>query len=188
MKDTEILAALRSDGREKGLVRLYRYLPKVESLIRSQGGTKRDAQDVFQEALIVLVQKAQQPTFALTSTIDTYLYGACHLLWRNELRKRGKQPLTDIDDHAHPHLADLEDTWERESRFRQAEAALRQLGKRCQELLVLFYYRSLNMKTIAAQMGFSSENVAKNQKYKCLEQAKLKLKAQTIGSPLNRHV
>jgi hypothetical protein len=34
------------------------------------------------------------------------------------------------------------------------------------------------MKAIARQMGFSSENVAKNQKYKCLEQAKLKLKAQ----------
>jgi hypothetical protein len=34
----------------------------------------------------------------------------------------------------------------------------------------------MKLKDIAAKMGYSSENTAKNQKYKCLEAAKNKLK------------
>lgn len=180
MKDDEILSALRSDTREKGLVLLYRNLPKVQAMLRTQGATKNDAQDMFQEALIVLVQKAQQPNFSLTASIDTYLYSVCRLLWKNELRKRGKLPTADLGDNLDPAEQELNQAFERESRIKQAEAALRQLGKRCQEVLVLFYYKAMSMKDIAKQMGFTSENVAKNQKYKCLEQAKLKLKEQLV--------
>lgn len=180
MKDDEILSALRSAKREKGLVQLYQYLPKVQAMFRTQGGTKNDAQDVFQEALIILVQKAQQPNFSLTASIDTYLYSVCRLLWKNELRKRGKLPIADLGENLDPAEQELNQAIERESRIKQAEDALRQLGKRCQEVLVLFYYRALSMKDIAKQMGFTSETVAKNQKYKCLEQAKLKLKEQLV--------
>lgn len=183
MKDDDIMAALRSGRREKALVQLYDYLPKVTAHIRKLNGTRTDAQDVFQEALIILIQKAESPDFRLTSSIHTYLFGTCHFLWKNELRKRGKLPTADLAPQQDPAATELNNYLERETKIRQAETALRQLGKRCQELLVLFYYRALSMKAIAQQMGFTSENVAKNQKYKCLEQAKLKLKEQlnTIG-------
>ncbi|WP_315821201.1 hypothetical protein [Paraflavitalea speifideaquila] len=51
-----------------------------------------------------------------------------------------------------------------------------ELGERCRELLLLFYNGGLKLKDIAARMGYSSENTAKNQKYKCLEAARNKLK------------
>jgi DNA-directed RNA polymerase specialized sigma24 family protein len=65
---------------------------------------------------------------------------------------------------------------EKENGARLAERALMQLGERCRELLVLFYNRRLKLKEIAQIMGYTSENTAKNQKYKCLEGAKNKLK------------
>lgn len=179
MSDQEILEQLRSRSRQEGLTRLYQYLPKVEQLIVSNGGSKIDAQDVFQEALIVLIKKAAQPDFTLTASVDTYLYSVCKFIWNNELRKRGKsresELPSEIDDTAEQELGAY---LEKESRIKQVEMVLRALGKRCQQVLVLFYYKAMSMVDIAKQMGLSSENSAKTQKYKCLEQAKLKLKAQ----------
>jgi RNA polymerase sigma factor (sigma-70 family) len=66
---------------------------------------------------------------------------------------------------------------EHENQFKLAEKVITELGERCREILILFYFRSLSLKTIASKMGYNSEATAKNQKYKCLESAKNKLKA-----------
>lgn len=50
------------------------------------------------------------------------------------------------------------------------------LGQKCKELLELFYFKKLSMKDISKKLGFASEKVAKNQKYRCIEKAKENLK------------
>lgn len=59
-----------------------------------------------------------------------------------------------------------------EKKYQLAEHAFSELGKRCQQLLHLFYHKAMSFKTIAEVMQFSSDKVAKNQKYKCLVKAK----------------
>lgn len=63
-----------------------------------------------------------------------------------------------------------------EERAKLAEKVVAELKDRCRELLLLFYEGGLKLKDIATRMGYSSENVAKNQKYKCLEAARNRLK------------
>jgi DNA-directed RNA polymerase specialized sigma24 family protein len=63
-----------------------------------------------------------------------------------------------------------------EARIRLAEKVLNELGERCRELLLFFYTGGMKLKDIAVKMGYNSENTAKNQKYKCLEAAKNRLK------------
>jgi DNA-directed RNA polymerase specialized sigma24 family protein len=77
------------------------------------------------------------------------------------------------------HLPDEEFTAEveTENKYKPAEKVIADLGERCKELLLLFYFESLKLKDIAKKMGYNSENTAKNQKYKCLETAKNRLKA-----------
>jgi DNA-directed RNA polymerase specialized sigma24 family protein len=75
----------------------------------------------------------------------------------------------------------LNEVLEKEGRAKLAEQIILDLGERCRELLLLFYSGSLKLKEIAVKMGYNSENTAKNQKYKCLEQAKEKLKKLTAG-------
>lgn len=177
MNDQVIIETLQSKKRDKALVRLYRYYPKVEKLILSKGGNKPDAQDIFQEALIVFCRRIEEPNFELSSGIDTYLYSVCHFLWRNELKKRNKRPSSEIviELHAEAEL-ELEELVRKEERIKVAMSVVVDLGNRCLELLKLFYYQSLKMTEIAKKMDFRSEKIARNQKYKCLERAKLKLK------------
>ena len=109
--------------------------------------------------------------------MSTYLYSICSLLWKEELRRRHRQPtetLTPDPESSEEQIPG--DLVEKEHRARLAEKALDELGERCRELLLLFYHGGLKLKDIAAKMGYSAENTAKNQKYKCLEAAKLRLK------------
>jgi DNA-directed RNA polymerase specialized sigma24 family protein len=61
---------------------------------------------------------------------------------------------------------------ETESQFRLAEQAIKQLGEVCKQLLNLFYFEKLDYISIAKSLRFSSDKVAKNQKYRCIEKAK----------------
>ncbi|HEX9510674.1 MAG TPA: sigma-70 family RNA polymerase sigma factor [Puia sp.] len=177
MNDPKIIELIRTDRNDSALNALYRHFPLMQKMIRSKGGTPDDAEDIFQEALIILVRKVRQDNFQLTAQLSTYLFSVCRFLWKDELKKR-RQPIPlDLDTGlSGPAEEELSAAVEEENRARLAEKVLHELKERCRELLVLFYEGRLKLKDIAARMGYSSENTAKNQKYKCLENAKNRLK------------
>ncbi|HEY0609441.1 MAG TPA: sigma-70 family RNA polymerase sigma factor, partial [Chitinophaga sp.] len=144
-------------------------------LIRSNGGTREDAEDIFQEALIILCRKIKTGNFILSAKLSTYLFSVCRFLWNDQQRR---QKIAISDDNAdHILLEDnLPELFEQEKKALLVEKALQALGERCKELLLLFYHTKMKLRDIAVQMGYSSENTVKNQKYKCLEGARIKLK------------
>ena len=173
MDDNDILHSLRSENNYKALAALYLHLPPIRRMVRYQGGSREEAEDIFQEALIILCRKAKEDGFVLSSGVYPYLYSICRFLWQDELKKKNRMPVHTMDtmpgDTA---AADAVTTVEEEARFRIAEKIIAKLGDRCRELLLLFYHSRLALQDIAARMGYSSEQTAKNQKYKCLEGAR----------------
>lgn len=181
MPDQQILEHIRTGHSDKALASLYKHYPMTRKMVRTYGGNAADAEDIFQEALIILVRNVRERDLHLTSKLSTYLYGICRLLWKEELRRHhrplppglGQEP-SDIDGPG-----DKTFNLDMEEHARLAEKALDELGDRCRELLVLFYHAGVTLKNIASRMGYRSENTAKNQKYKCLEAAKLRFKELT---------
>ena len=90
MDDQTLLELIRTGKNDLALNALYRNFPAIRKLVRSRGGTTRDAEDVFQEALIVLIGKVKKD-FQLSARLSTYLYGVCRFLWNEQLRKRRQQ-------------------------------------------------------------------------------------------------
>lgn len=177
MEDQKIIELIRSQKNDQALLALYKNFPAVKRMIRSKGGYSADAEDIFQEALIIVCRKIKDPAFILTSQLSTYIFSVCRFLWKDELKKRKNYQLIDFEtglDGAEEQQ--LKDRTEEEARIKLAEKVINELGERCREVLVLFYNGGLKLKDIAAKMGYSSENTAKNQKYKCLEAAKNRLK------------
>lgn len=177
MDDHKIIDLIRSGSNDKALAVLYRYFPLMQKMIRTNGGSRQDAEDIFQEALIILCTQVREKDLQLTAKLSTYLFSICRYLWKDESKKRKRHllqafetGLTDAEKQA------LERLREADKRASLAEKVLLELGERCRELLLLFYNGSMKLKDIAAHMGYSSENTAKNQKYKCLEAAKNRLK------------
>ena len=48
-------------------------------------------------------------------------------------------------------------------------AGMEQLGKKCREIIFLFYYQQLSIVEIAATMGYKTENVVKANKSRCMK-------------------
>src|SRR3978361_2309087 len=62
----------------------------VLGFILNNNGSYDEAKDIFQEAMIILYQKAKSDSFVLTSQIKTYVYSICRRLWLKRLHQIGK--------------------------------------------------------------------------------------------------
>jgi hypothetical protein len=69
----------------KAFTKLYSLFPKAEKYILQNSGSKAEALDVFQEALIILHQKHKVDQ---SVNIEGFVINTCHFLWQNELRKK----------------------------------------------------------------------------------------------------
>jgi RNA polymerase sigma factor (sigma-70 family) len=141
----------------------------IQSLIINNNGSADDAKDIFQEAMIVLYEKARSGSFELNCQIKTYLYSVSRRLWLKRLQQSSRYS-GDIG-HAEstvPVEEDIEEHSRRDQEFEMMEKAIGNLGEPCKSLLEAFYLQKKNMQEIAANFGYTNAENAKTQKYKCL--------------------
>ena len=78
-------------NREQALTQLYRRaFPLVRRLVLRQGGSVQNAQDVFQDALVVFYEQAVTGELVLTASASTYLLSIARHRWQHELRRRAQ--------------------------------------------------------------------------------------------------
>ena len=167
--------ALLAD-RERALTQLYRRaFPPVRRLVQRQGGSAQDAQDVFQDALVILYEQAVGGTLELTAAASTYLLSIARHRWQHELRRRARLPYEALpDDPAELAAAEAEAAPE------PTVAVLdyvQRLGARCQQVLLAFYYFGQPLAQIAETHGYRSVRSATVQKFKCLERLRESVRA-----------
>lgn len=166
MSDKEIIEHLNQNKYSAALKGLYNVLPLVKKYVTNNNGTGDDAEDIFQDALVILCKKARTNELVLTVPLKSYLMAIVKNCWLQELRQRKKLPLGEPDKE--PINIELNE----EPGFFLAKAAFDLLGEKCRQLLIRFYFNQESFKTIATALAFSDEKVAKNQKYRCLQKAK----------------
>jgi RNA polymerase sigma factor (sigma-70 family) len=170
MQDSEIIEKIKR-GDESALDYLYKknYRMMVKMIIKNNG-SEEEAKDVYQEALIVLWQKALTEEFILTSKISTFLYSICQNLWRKELERKSR--LTDEDTEA----AEIFDI-DKKERIEIINKCITDLGETCRHILTYYYFDKMSMTDIAEKMGFANSDTAKTKKYKCKKELDKKIKS-----------
>jgi RNA polymerase sigma factor (sigma-70 family) len=63
-------------------------MPMIRLMIYQKGGTNEDARDIFQDGLIIMLEKLDDKKFNLTCKFKTFLYCVCEHLWKTALDKR----------------------------------------------------------------------------------------------------
>ena len=173
--DTELLEGLAS-GDRNAIVALYKlYHSVLTKWILSRGGLETDAEDVFQEALVVIFEKAKSPEFCLTCKLSTYLFAISKRLWFKKIEKASNYLSLNEDedgDKLSVYEEDLDIHLEKEEQFVQLGKSMDQLGEPCKSLLHAFYVDGKNMQEIAVQFHYTNAENAKTQKYKCLNRLK----------------
>jgi len=171
MKDQDIIKNIRAGRREKPIKHLYKEYPKVKAKIVSSGGTDIIAEEIFNDSLILLIEKVSDPKFELTSKLSTYLYGINRFLWMNQLRKQNKYVELEWSDTLIISQDDLGYQEEKEEKLKMMESILNTISEKCKKIFEMFYFNKESMQIISEKLGFSSVNSAKTQKYKCMERA-----------------
>lgn len=145
----------------------------IQSFILNNNGSVEEAKDVFQEAMIVLYEKAGSPAFSLNCQLRTYLYSICRRLWLKRLQQLSKySSQVENMEETVPVEEDIEDHEKRNEDFILMENAMSKIGEPCKSLLDAYYVQKKSMQDIAGEFGYTNSDNAKTQKYKCLMRLK----------------
>jgi RNA polymerase sigma factor (sigma-70 family) len=173
--DEELLSLIRQ-GEQHALVVLYKqHAATVKSYIMRNNGSREDAEDLMQEALVVAWQNAQKPDFQLTSKWGTYLLAICKNLWLKQLRKNSR--FTD-EAQVSPEKMSEQENSSRNMDLKKITDCVEALDETCRKLLTLFYFEGLDMEQIAERLGFNNADTTKAKKYQCFKRLEQKVKTQ----------
>jgi RNA polymerase sigma factor (sigma-70 family) len=181
--DSGLIQALRSDINPDDAIRhLYRTQYNLTAAyIKQNSGTEEDAEDIFQEVILVFIEILRRDKFRGESSVSTFLYALTRNIWLNELKKRGKSKQRDEIFEKSKDEVDMD-----VSHFivnRELKAELMQLvdklGETCKKILLAFYFENLAMKEILKTLDYENEQVVRNKKYKCLKE----LEQMMVGHP-----
>jgi RNA polymerase sigma factor (sigma-70 family) len=148
-----------------------RHYGLLENYVLQNSGSLEDAGDVIQEVMLVFVQMITQGKFRGESTIKSLLYNICRNLWISELRRR-KSAIARHEKYemkSEKTELDISETIARTENLKYIMKIFNQLGEQCKKVLQLFYYEELTMKEVCEKLNYSSEQVLRNKKYKCLK-------------------
>lgn len=170
--DLSLIKELQCDNKDAYEILYLKFFPVIASYIKQNSGNDEDAQDVFQETIIVLFEKVKHPDFVLTSSLSTYLFAISKNIWLKHLRNQ-KFVVTDQFDETSHHNAELLVHEEVEVNLvENVDSWLNKITKHCQHILRALFFYNQSIETLMGIMGWKNRHTADNQKYKCIQQLK----------------
>lgn len=132
-----------------------------------------DIPDIYQETIISLYENIQNNKLEhLTSTLKTYLFAVGKFKIYKQLDKNNKR----IQHGEHPiHASEEMQLFEAEvadERQLRLQKAFKDLGVKCQKILELYYYKGMTLDEIQNELDYTTKDVLKSQKSRCLKQLK----------------
>ena len=177
-EEIDRLIRIFKEKNEQEITRLYTKYQNEFTQWAKRGWSLEEAdfQDVFQDSIIDLYKKAIDDRLVnIRVTVKTYLFAIAD----NKLKKRHRinARFLPIDGIPENHLGDG-DNFKMYQRIEDEhlkyvmKANLANLGDRCYQILVYFFYRDFSIEAITREMGYKNKQVASVQKKKCLDQLK----------------
>jgi len=164
-----LLEGLRTSNNEV-LSFIYRkYFPEIRFFVIKNSGSDEDAQDVFQESIIIIYKKLRDDVLDLTCSFKTYLYSVCRIVWLKQLEKRKNKSDSFSDNQVFVDLNEgVDEMAEEQEKFKLYQKHFQTLHIDCQTILKLFLEK-VPLRDIASRMNIKSEKYLKKRKYQCKE-------------------
>ncbi len=174
--DLTQLEHLKSDDRLKLKALYNNYRGAFLNFGKSLGADDSLILDVYQEAFLALRKKAIQGKLEnVQSSLKSYLFGIGKYMLFDALKRESKtitmeNPLHVVNEAVEG--IEIEPSSELTKEQRLLRTFFVKLGKKCQLVLTLFYYRGLTIEEIVEQTEYGNANTVKAQKSRCLKTLK----------------
>jgi RNA polymerase sigma factor (sigma-70 family) len=173
--DQKYIEALRRN--DERLIREIYKLHSVQVLrwVLARGGAADDARDVFQEGLMAVFEKAQNPAFVLTCPLGALLHVICSRKYVDRLRQKGRE--TEVrkteefrynEENDSDALVLAEESLAEQKKQERLGAAFAQLSELCRQLLSLLS-GGVSPKEAADQLQMNSVDTLYRRKNACTE-------------------
>ena len=167
-KETKIVEAIKSGRNQELLNELYKtVLPKVKMYVTRNSGSEDEANDMFQDAVVVFYKQVKSNQLNIKQSIEAYIYTVAKNLWINKAKRDARIQFTDEikeDKEVASNSLSFLISEEREATVRQVFG---QLGARCAQLLNYVFYQDYSLAEVTELMGFSSSEVTHTTHYRC---------------------
>jgi len=132
-----------------------------------------DLTDIYQEAFIALRNHALNGKLnSVKSSLKTYLFGICKFMIYDLLKEKKRttnyEPSLHIQDDIIP-VASASEVEELSMEQHLLRQFFNKLGKKCKEMLTLFYSRGLSIDEIIEFTDYTSNSVVRSQKSRCIK-------------------
>jgi len=166
-RESKILHLIRN-GDEQGLVMVFEDTRTMAvSYVKRNSGTEADAEEVLQEAVVILWEKVRSGSFEAQSKLSTFLMGVMKNIWARRLARRKREsPLPDDFDPPAGEESQLDGLIKEEQQEAMREAMSR-ITEICRKILLMFYWEEKSMEEIASDLGLANAETAKSKKYQC---------------------
>jgi DNA-directed RNA polymerase specialized sigma24 family protein len=143
------------------------YFASVRRYVVLNNGSDQDAEDLFQEAVLILLSKISEKDFTLSSSVKTFLFAISKRLWWNQLKKKNTPFSADFYDISQSDFLEEEEKIVfKEAKWNSMQVVLAQITQYCSKLLKEMFLDG------KASSTYKNAHTLHNQKYKCLIQAK----------------
>jgi RNA polymerase sigma factor (sigma-70 family) len=167
--DLKIIESIRNGSNDQALSYLYdKPLRKIRKYILSNNGSTEDANDIFQDSVVILFNQIINNKYKSDLDLDGFLFSVSRNLWIDKVRREKR--MLNKDFTIETNHTDFNDQL-KDLIVKEKSAALRtvfeKLDEKCRKILHYTIYEKLSMKEISVKMGYSNENVAKSNHYRC---------------------
>lgn len=133
-----------------------------------------DLSDIYQEAFIALRKHAINGKLdTVKSTLKTYLFGICKFKIYDLLKEKKRTTSYDANLHiAYDNIDPISFDFKQEEltlEQRLLQTYFKKLGKKCQQVLTLFFSRGLSNDEIVECTDYSDSSVVRSQKSRCIK-------------------
>jgi RNA polymerase sigma factor (sigma-70 family) len=143
--------------------------------VTQHNGTADDAQDVFQEAVLALYDKAQNPDFVLTCPIGAILHVIYSRKWIDRLRQKKRESVVRLEEDLRytteitPDVLTLaEETLAEAADQQRLARAFEQISELCRQLLSMLS-EGISATDTANKLELNSVNTLYRRKNACIE-------------------
>jgi RNA polymerase sigma factor (sigma-70 family) len=172
ISDNTLLAQLKSEDNASFELLYKFYYPSIEIYITQNFGRIEDAEDIFQEAIIVLLQKVRTENFVLTSSLKTYLFAIARNLWLKRLRNNKSIFIDNFDIFQEETEHYPFETQQETTKEEKVTSWLTKITENCQRILKAIFFYKEPIGSLMQKMGWKNKHTAANQQYKCIQQVK----------------
>lgn len=166
----EMIEAIKANKADAVLLILYKNLaPKIRKWITNNNGTKTEAQDIFQDSILVFYNYVLKDKFDVNANVEAFIFTIAKNKWINYIKKENKSVSIEgdiainMETNTKPNKKDNQEL---------INDLLSQLGEVCKEILTYTIFYKISMEDVCSRMNFNNPNTAKTKNYKCKQRLK----------------